>query len=481
MEAKCESAPHRGSAERLAEKEKKVSYAIVDNAECGFRDSLGSDSRVWDDLQQLSASKRCSVAGDESFVHSAENSSRASSDKRVPLRHSSTSFVPMMSSPPTVGSIEFSAPPEPHTPIRPSSGDSDALLHFLKKEFVDVQRSHVVALETVCEEYLKPLLSNEAPKIIHSLSGQLYNIMACNMIFLKELEGEVTTYQRLNSTLDLSGVDFGPPCMSHMRTFRMLASYFTLFEEFNKFLDSLPVGSPIASHFDSVCHELEKKNKCNTDCSLTSFLVRPIQMLAKYRTILQRLVDNTPVNTPHFQSLEAALTEATDVCSYCNQRKTETDGQHMVAELEKKWGIRGLSKKGRYWLMDAEMEKVTRKGQATTSCNLFLFNDLLVCIRYKRPGDDSSRRVFSLPMSDVISIKSSIPEELLSPLPVRPNDHRCLSITAQSFTLALILPNDALRTLWFETLRNVHTQAMRKAQFGTRKRSTIGIDLNDGF
>ncbi|KAJ9453470.1 Guanine exchange factor for Rac 30 [Diplonema papillatum] len=385
----------------------------------------------------------------------------------------------------------FLPPPDNTTAGDDADQQYRALLNFLKKEFIEVEENYVRALDQAISAYLTPLLTNEIlpHKIVNEIFGSLYNIKAVNGTFLQELKKAVSQHQeRTRNEDDFSGVDFGPACKNHLRAFRILTPYFKLYEDFIAHVTDLPPAKKYA--YDTFTHNaaMELEAQCEEegrsglqDLSIMSLLVRPIQMLAQYRTIFQRLVDSTRSSEPGFDLLKDALREATSVCNYCNQRKVESDGTVMLAAIEQKWEFTNLARPGRYWVMDGEMERLASRGRSMTRCVVFLFNDLLVCVDLpNKPVQEGKRRVIKLEIDDDINIDSKLPSDLRnsSGRPLEPG--RCLSVGRQhSWYLVLILPSDTLKSLWHEALRNVQGNLKRRTKCRTRHRSTIGLDLND--
>ena len=371
-----------------------------------------------------------------------------------------------------------------------------SLLHFIKKEFVDVEEAYLKALDSVCANYLSPLLGmplvQDIP-IVNSMLGSLYNIKACNELFLQELKAVVAAAAALEGGHDdddadsgcdggssfsagsqgaapedpypYAGLDFGPACLNHMRTFRTLATYFALYEEFCHFVHGCE--SAHAAHASTkrsllrasaACGEaggkvefisfvrrtqaaLEKEQEgqeIQHDVSILGLLVRPIQMLAKYRMLLQRLVNSTKESEAGYAHLVKASEEATGVCNYCNQRKIEMDGEQVVAGLEKKWSLSGLSRQGRFWVMDSEMgvllpvtilppgdveeDSPGIPARMVRGCVLFLFNDMLLCVYSTHddevtPASPTNSKVFvALDLSDISAIRPDIPADRLQEL-----------------------------------------------------------------
>eukprot|EP00754_Rhynchopus_humris_P007747 Rhum_TRINITY_DN13548_c0_g1::Rhum_TRINITY_DN13548_c0_g1_i1::g.61440::m.61440 len=377
-----------------------------------------------------------------------------------------------------------------------------SLLHFIKKEFVDVEEAYLKALDSVCANYLSPLLSmplvQDIP-IVNSMLGSLYNIKACNELFLQELKavvaaaaapegGDDNNEDDADSGCDggssfsagsqgaapedpypYAGLDFGPACLNHMRTFRTLATYFALYEEFCHFVHGCEsvhaahastkrsllrtsaassaakgeVGGKVEfiSFVRRTQAALEKEQdgqEIQHDVSILGLLVRPIQMLAKYRMLLQRLVNSTKESEAGYAHLVKASEEATGVCNYCNQRKIEMDGEQVVAGLEKKWSLSGLSRQGRFWVMDSEMgvllpvtilppgdveeDSPGIPARMVRGCVLFLFNDMLLCVYSTHddevtPASPTNSKVFvALDLSEISAIRPDIPADRLQEL-----------------------------------------------------------------
>eukprot|EP01059_Diplonema_ambulator_P002431 TRINITY_DN12076_c0_g1_i1.p1 TRINITY_DN12076_c0_g1~~TRINITY_DN12076_c0_g1_i1.p1 ORF type:complete len:575 (+),score=224.74 TRINITY_DN12076_c0_g1_i1:33-1757(+) len=488
--------------------------------EYGLGESADSNSQLWDAVA-AQHEKRVSVVCD---LNRSDSTLYESEPKKIPLRYSHASYnVP--SSPPTYkrrdstvwedmqrarvspvqerrkdkrtyssdedgeGHITFQSPylafPPPPDDVK--SGDEDdqaykSLLHFLKKEFIEVEESYVNALKTVIKEYMQPLLLNQAlAENIKELVGALYNIKACNVIFLQDMKEAVAKQSSPTDPLPYASVNIGTACVNHMRTFRTLASYAALYENFIKYTQSLKddVKEDYVDFITKTQERLESNHE-NKDLSIKSLLVWPIQMLAKYRTILQRLLDSTKSSDPEFSSLQQAVTEATGVCNYCNKRWTEHDEEQKVPAIEARWGIKGLVKTGRYCMMQCEMEKLTLKSKTPVKCYVYLFNDMLLVITFKKnvSETDKGKKIFSLSLADRLDISPEVDDKLLRACGVKEPLQNTLSIAADGYTLAFILPTTTAKNLWYETIRDVRAATLRRMKM-QRHRSTIGIDLHD--
>ena len=518
------------------------------------------DEAVSSPLSEKRSSKGSESDNNNTTNTTTNNSSRADSDSDNSSTHShllahpsllaqcitpgsgggSLPFVPAC----LHSSLEEDHHPNPFTEPTQTAHASEeyrSLQHFLKKEFIEVEEAYVAALDLACEEYLRPLMAVPGLQgtIVNDVLGSLYNIKACNVMFLKELRETAGRQASDTSKFPYSEVDFGPACLNHMRTFRSIASYFALYEQFCTFahkcdsvdlladttkrgkrlsLDpcaEIPDESLLAEGmraFNDVTKEVQERieashEESSQDYSILGLLVRPIQMLARYRTILQRLVDSTHETEHGYALLQEACLEAIGVCNYCNQRKREHDGALMVTEVEKKWSLTGLAGNGRHWIMDAELAILVESSGAAVEtpvrsplaiplpavvrrlhkCVVFLFNNLLLCIYAKERGEAllpespvADKVYLAVDVHSIASIRPDISPPTLAQLETTegeapPTAHRTLSVRERGdFSIDLVFPTEAQKNLWYETLKGVTLK-----QRDPKQRSVIGLDLHD--
>eukprot|EP00755_Sulcionema_specki_P031725 Sspe_Gene.97207::Locus_70832_Transcript_2_2_Confidence_0.667_Length_1904::g.97207::m.97207 len=375
--------------------------------------------------------------------------------------------------------------PSPPEEIRASDEEDDeayrSRLHFLKKEFLSLEEKYVEGLNLVSSYYLEPMKEkgfDTGNSIVEEMFGSLLNIKACNVTFLNSLREAV---EEGGDGCDLSEVNFGPALQSHLPLLRLYTSYINGYDALDKFFEQRTRGErdeALTAFLDSTQRTLEtmQGRGDNRDVSLFGLLVTPIQQLMRYRLILERLIQNTRSSAPGFNLLKEAHVEVSNVCAFCNQRKKESDGLQRVIEIQEEWGFAGLAKPGRYWIMETDMEKLARRGRGTDRVKVFLFNDLLLCVRIRRGLTGELRKLFPVPLDSITDLYSGPPPNRNSTVL---EDRYCFTVQTKSYTLVLILPTTTLKGMWFEAIRGTRAAYLRRLRYGPRKRSTIGVDLTD--
>eukprot|EP00755_Sulcionema_specki_P028800 Sspe_Gene.90725::Locus_62215_Transcript_1_1_Confidence_1.000_Length_2384::g.90725::m.90725 len=376
-------------------------------------------------------------------------------------------------------------PPAPSTPGAAEDPDARRYrLHLIKKEIYDTEVTYMAGLNQLCNYYLEPMkqMIDRRPRsskedknkkelekerrqaaVLDEMFGNLMNICACNMTLLKDMRAAIVEAQATPS--DFSKVDYGKIFVNNFKILRLYASYINTYDEMSGYLSEIG-DERIHNLITKTQRELESTEGCQ-DVSLFGRLITPVQRLVRYRLLLQQLVRYSEPD----ELLDKAYAEIDAVCCYCNQKKKESDGSVRVREIQEEMELRNLVRPGRYWLMDGEMEKVTKNGRSTAPCKTFLFSDLLLCIKARcglRP-----RRAFWLLLDDVAEVLTEYPSN--GDLPFR--RECCFSVRTGSYTLGLILPSATQRAMWYEAVISARRQWTRRSMH--RKRSVIGIDLND--
>eukprot|EP01065_Artemidia_motanka_P045453 TRINITY_DN6687_c0_g1_i1.p1 TRINITY_DN6687_c0_g1~~TRINITY_DN6687_c0_g1_i1.p1 ORF type:complete len:729 (+),score=134.35 TRINITY_DN6687_c0_g1_i1:45-2189(+) len=428
----------------------------------------------------------------------------------------------------------------------PYEEDPQARLHSIKKEIYDTECAYLASLMQLCKFYLEPMKlmfdaegkrsSKSAPQqqqndqdIFDKFFGSLMLIVGCNTELLKDMRTAIAEYQNTLPTTvrkdrraspddtqplpipsaDFAGVDYGR-VFGNFRILRLYSSYITNYDQFLQFLKQRGAaidddevesveGTKLSNFLAKVQAELEgSRGDVSVDVSLRGYLIRPIQRLMGYSLLLQQVIRYSSPDDVSVPELRRACDEVTAVCTYCNQKKRETDGGLKVAEISEQLG-QDLVRPGRYWILDGVVEKVTedRRGRyRTTQCRVFLFSDILLWV--KRGWALQQRRPSCVRMEDVVDIRDEFPRDRAGPGPVRYGsapvaaspgnscnkdsafDPRCtFAIIMPTYTLGLVLESPGQRSIWCEAVRAAQRQWVRRSRRQTRKRSMIGINLND--
>eukprot|EP00662_Eupelagonemidae_sp_cell21_P054927 gene54927-27108_t len=314
--------------------------------------------------------------------------------------------------------------------------------------------------------------------IFDEVFGSLMNIRACNDVLLKDMRAAIAEYQcpgedgeqspeprespppsAIATSGDFSGVDYGRVFVKNFRilrlyahncgvrcVLRLYASYINSYDAFAAYLKQHGAPAPPADAAPSrlaqflanrdgmiteglaalqkTQRELERARPLGDsrrDVSLWGYLITPIQRLMRYRMMLQQLVGYSPPDDP---STQGSCDEITAVCSYCNQKKRESDA---TVKMEKVTKGRDLGSLGRL---------------KTAPCRVFLFSDVILCV--KRSWGLRSGRSFQVRLEDVVEVLDEFPT-------ARP-------------------------AMWSEGVIAAQRQWARRS---TRKGSIIGINLND--
>ena len=72
---------------------------------------------------------------------------------------------------------------------------------------------------------------------------------------------------------------------------------------------------------------------------------------------------------------------------YCNNRKKEMENMIRVSEIEYELHLKNFAIQGRKFIReDKVIRKVKKNEKGTSKCQLFLFNDMLLCVKNKVIG-----------------------------------------------------------------------------------------------
>eukprot|EP01059_Diplonema_ambulator_P017292 TRINITY_DN2928_c0_g1_i1.p1 TRINITY_DN2928_c0_g1~~TRINITY_DN2928_c0_g1_i1.p1 ORF type:complete len:526 (+),score=117.42 TRINITY_DN2928_c0_g1_i1:60-1637(+) len=452
---------------------------------------------IWQHRRSLSeggggaAKVRLSVFSDSGSVAGGGDCGSSITIRYPGKRRDSTvhfSSLPILKTPPH----GFAAPPPSSSAPRPFSVSSydyraptaaeldpqlKRKIHLIKLEILTTEEGYVKGLEKVCSKYMSPLFAAEQKKrsktdgkIIEAMYASLLNIKACNTTLLNDMYKAIKSANA--TTEDLSEVDFASVFAGNSKIMRTYAEYIQGCDK----LQGLTIGNKdekVKGFLDTTQRKLEEETDEPDDVSFSSFLITPIQRLVKYRMLLIRLSTFTSD-----ERLSKALQDISDVCQYCNKKKDESDRFAKVEEIQRKTDLRNLVRPGRYFVQEADMFKVTKvdSGYDTYPCHVFLFSDLLVCVKSKSTWG-LKKRSFWVQLDDIDVIDDTVPN-LVPSSGSKPHEGNGFTIVSQSFRLGLVLTTPAQKAMWIQAVKTSRQAWVRRTIIG-KKKSVIGIDLNE--
>eukprot|EP01060_Flectonema_neradi_P010617 TRINITY_DN1770_c3_g1_i1.p1 TRINITY_DN1770_c3_g1~~TRINITY_DN1770_c3_g1_i1.p1 ORF type:complete len:489 (+),score=93.97 TRINITY_DN1770_c3_g1_i1:219-1685(+) len=358
-------------------------------------------------------------------------------------------------------------------------------LHDIKKGVFESEKTYVDGLTRACDYYMEPLKQmldasayrrkpDASTSIVDTMFGHLLTIRACNVLLLKAMRQAIENDPAACSAEpDFSSVDFAPVFVDNFKLLRLYAAYINDYDKLSFFIESPSTPSKFRTFL--------LKTEEETKESLWDILITPIQRMIHYRMFMQTLIRYS--KGEEVTALSRAIEEIGTVCQYCNQKKREADGNAKVAVIECELGIKDLYQPGRYWIMDSEMDRVV-VGKKTERCHVYLFSDLLLVVRTSTWG--LSKKPIFLPLDDIVDVivdtgmvhsDTSSSSSFFGSKPL--GNRGTLAIETSDFDVVLAPDTHCQFAVWMEATKSAFNFRRRRTLYMLKKRSTIGIDLND--
>eukprot|EP00996_Jenningsia_fusiforme_P002593 NODE_341_length_2417_cov_21.417230_g316_i0.p1 GENE.NODE_341_length_2417_cov_21.417230_g316_i0~~NODE_341_length_2417_cov_21.417230_g316_i0.p1 ORF type:complete len:684 (+),score=123.45 NODE_341_length_2417_cov_21.417230_g316_i0:147-2198(+) len=345
--------------------------------------------------------------------------------------------------------------------------DSEKLdrIRFLKQELVETEIKFVLGLELFFEHYF-PLLQQVDPSRVESLFAALSVIREQNVALLSSFRTACDAARTHRGQLDYSTVAMGEILLRHFPLMHRYSAYVNSYEEISSYITQAFANHTEFAAASRAVQRRIQQQAGTLDCSLLAILISPVQRLVRYRILLDDMVEAVHDKSERSQ-LEIASKEIACIASFCNEMKKQSESAAAMVRIEHRHRIRELCQPFRTFLRecDGQVRKIKRNGKNTTRCHLYLFNDLLLCVkRWKQltPG-----RVIWLSLDKVSSVSAvggcgsgdeDERQALTSSTSGSAELHNEFVISERSYVLRLVCRSSESRDEWVTAIQSALDQ-----------------------
>ncbi|XP_071839879.1 rho guanine nucleotide exchange factor 10-like isoform X3 [Apostichopus japonicus] len=323
--------------------------------------------------------------------------------------------------------------PPPILPPQPDWLTSEEIgRRHVIQAIVDSERSYMMSLQKLIQNYEKPLLDSSPPILerekVKAIFYRVRGIYQCHLMFQIALASRVKNWDEMQQIGDVFVASF-----SKAMVLDVYSSYV------NNFTHAMETAKKSAAQKSRFHDFLEKHQSCSNDrLSLYALMLKPIQRFPQFICLLQDLLKRTPLNHPDRMPLQLALTKLETLAGVLNERKRQSEQRHAVKHLIRNINAKFSVKMGndsQRWLVrqdDVLQTWFTHPWSQSAGVNirlhtydshgeelkckerrLILLNDLLVCTtpiaNTNSSGLDAPRykHRWSVPLSEVEILEPS--------------------------------------------------------------------------
>ncbi|KAL6055597.1 FYVE-type domain-containing protein [Balamuthia mandrillaris] len=273
--------------------------------------------------------------------------------------------------------------------------------HCVAKEILTTERSYLLCLTILIEEFLQPLEQKAKALVeqkktnpwitqenIRSMFYQITVIRGYSSLLLSQLEDRIGQHWSVDSCLGDIFVEMGD-------FFKVYGSYIN---NYNKALETFKQCKQ-NKKFNDCMEELRAngvRNQQFKGYTLETFLITPVQRIPRYINLLKELLKYTPANHADHEKIKQALRKVEEVAD-ANEKGQETnDKMKGLFYLQKRFSLESQAQvqqlvEPHRRLLHADQLRVHRYQPGSSSSlrnphkekrrELFLFNDFLLFAR----------------------------------------------------------------------------------------------------
>ena len=252
------------------------------------------------------------------------------------------------------------------------------------REIAKTERSYVMALQTLVEQYLKPLRDGGiVPDAdLRTIFGQVEVMVGFGEALLEQFETVVGHWDSTTSML-------GP-------IFLEFAAYLKVYVPFiNGFNDALDAVGRLEKSSKEFATVLEEQREVADGLGLADLLIQPIQRVPRYRLLLEELLKHTPEEHADYTQCVGALDQIKHVATELNEAKRTAELKLNTMERLRQLNAVDLMEPHRSIVKDGLLDcELPLPGQgfaesaaelSAKSSHIFLFSDILIHAVYFTP------------------------------------------------------------------------------------------------
>eukprot|EP01132_Coremiostelium_polycephalum_P007427 gene7427-9129_t len=244
------------------------------------------------------------------------------------------------------------------------------------KSLSTVFNSLIVPLQNALESSSKPILTEEE---IFSIFGNWERILLSHITLLKEFKSIIEKWNDDSTLGDL----FLEKCEFLKDNY---ADYINNYDNSYQRIKRLRKGN---EDFDQIINTFEMYQDSNNGLDLYSYLIMPIQRIPRYLLLLKELLKYTPTNHQDHSMLQNAKENMKRVADHVNESKMLVDNTRKINSIQESISQLDIN-------LNDENRKYIREGfleiedTASKSSYFFLFNDILLFVKYK-PSEETGK------------------------------------------------------------------------------------------
>lgn len=334
-----------------------------------------------------------------------------------------------------------------------SSSDFVETSGRILQELLDTERTYVLGLRCVCDEFLAALMDSHilSDEEIRAIFMNIEEIRHCNERFLSQLETVFSEMQKPTQSADEAS-------SSSIEEHKLLV--IIVVKQFSVFQDDFSVYTNFIAKYHKSRATLRELRNSNADfkaflqliethaassespyggllktTALSSLLITPVQRIPRYRLLIEGLekmnVDNEPASqdsTPSVSGIVQRRVSWFEVRTLCentilmldslalrfNECQREFENEEKMGTIVERLGIQGLSESSsRIFIREGRLQSVgVRRTNRTlralvggrsnsellwgSEFDAFLFSDMLLLIRIRSGGQFKSHRQYRI-------------------------------------------------------------------------------------
>ncbi|XP_064618193.1 intersectin-1-like isoform X1 [Liolophura sinensis] len=249
-------------------------------------------------------------------------------------------------------------------------------------ELISTEETYMEDLSTVVDVFYRPLSSVLTAEELQAIFVNWKDLIMCNTKLIKAMRvrkkmcGDPHNIQMIGDILCEN--------LPHMTTYIRFCSV-----QLN--------AAALLQHKSQDPEFKEAHRQCIQDSRtksmpLSSFLLKPMQRITRYRLLIQKILDATPESHPDHQNIVDALSKAEELCNQVNEGVRERDNSDKLEWIQQHVQCDGLAEKivfnsvtnclgPRKFIYSGTLYKVKSNKELVA----FLFNDFLILTQPIRP------------------------------------------------------------------------------------------------
>lgn len=346
------------------------------------------------------------------------------------------------------------------------------------EEIWSTEKTYVHDIRTLHDHYIVPLENNKHPVMedaqIAVFFNSLQQLVMLNSKLLNDLTDIVERHShaspsgstrslastRSNNSSSNSPVEaaesVGAVFCRYVSLFKIYAGYAKDYEVVLELLRNYPQRARLSTFLET-CRARSGSTK-----DFESFLIMPIQRIPRYKLLLERVQQHTPLGHHDEKSIRDAVSGVSFAASLINETVRHQENLETVLKTQKLFvGQLSFFTHDRRLIKSGKLVKMSTKRQEEVMVHLF--NDILLYSDVLITGGYRIRRVVHL-NSKAVGIKCNLPSTYDALLETKRFGSDCgFLITSLEKTFALFAATPDARTEWASAISDAIADAQRDA------------------